>query len=105
MAKIPLLVALVFILVIGATGLHRVMAQDQLSCGIQKGGIVQTQSDQRQYCMGSTEGQKAAAENFQHHAKFNDSPPPEAQGLNHTAAFNEGYKNSYNDEWSILAKG
>ena len=73
MAKIPLLVALVFILVIGV---HRVMAQDQMSCGIQKGGIVQTQSDQRQYCMGSTEGQKAAAENFQHHAKFNDSPPP-----------------------------
>ncbi len=105
MAKIPLLVAIVFIFVIGAIGFHKVMAQNQMSCAIQKGGIIQTQLDQRQYCLGSTEGQKAAAENFKHHANFNDSPPPEAQGLNHTAAFNEGYKNSYNDEWSILTKG
>ncbi len=105
MAKIPLLVALVLILVLWATGLHRGMAQNQTSCAIQKGGIIQTQSDQRQYCMGIAEGQKAAAENFQHHVKFNDSPPPESQGRNHTAAFNEGYKNSYNDEWSILTKG
>ena len=28
-----------------------------------------------------------------------------SQNLNHTAAYNEGYKNSYNDAWDILTKG
>ena len=49
MAKIPLLVALVFILVTGATGLHKVMAHNQTTCSIQKGGIIQTQLDQQPY--------------------------------------------------------
>jgi hypothetical protein len=45
-----------------------------------------------------------ANNNFQHHGTFNDSPP-QSQDLNHTAAYNEGFKISYNDEWSILTKG
>jgi len=55
--------------------------------------------------VGSADGQNAASKDFQQHAKFNDSPPIQSQGLNHTAAYNEGYKNSYDDEWSILLKG
>jgi hypothetical protein len=104
MAKIFVLVYLVFILMFGTTILQNSIAQSQISCGIQIGGIVRTPSDQQQYCIGSADGQKAANNNFQQHAQFNDSPT-QTQDLNHTAAYNEGYKNSYSDEWSILMKG
>jgi hypothetical protein len=104
MAKIFVLVPLVFILIFGTTILQNSIAQTQISCGIQIGGIIHTQSDQQKYCIGSADGQKTATSSFQHHAKFNDSPP-HAQDLNHTAAYNEGYKNSYNDEWNLLMKG
>ena len=49
-------------------------------------------------------GKKRANNNFQQHAQFNDSPP-QSQNLNHTAAYNEGYKNHYNDAWDTLMKG
>ena len=104
MAKIFVLVPLVFILIFGTTILPNSIAQTQISCGIQIGGLIHTQSNQQKYCIGSADGQKAANSSFQHHAKFNDSPP-QSQDLNHTAAYNEGYKNSYNDEWNILMKG
>jgi hypothetical protein len=104
MTKIFVLVTLVFILLIGTTNLQNSIAQSQISCGIQMGGIISTHSDQQQYCIGSADGQKAANSSFQHHTNFNDFPP-QAQDLNHTAAYNEGYKNSYNDEWNILMKG
>jgi hypothetical protein len=104
MAKIFGLVYLVFILMFTTTILQNSIAQSQISCGIQIGGIVRTHSDQQQYCIGSADGQQAANNNFQHHAQFNDSPP-QTQDLNHTAAYNEGYKNSYSDEWNILMKG
>jgi hypothetical protein len=104
MAKIFVLVPLVFILIFGTIILPNSIAQTQISCGIQIGGLIHTQSDQQKYCIGSADGQKAANSSFQHHAKFNDSPP-QSQDLNHTAAYNEGYKNSYNDEWNILMKG
>ena len=104
MAKIFVLVYLVFILMFGTTILQNSIAQSQISCGIQTGGIIHTHSDQQQYCIGSADGQKAANNNFQQHAQFNDSPP-QTQDLNHTAAYNEGYKNSYSDEWNILMKG
>ncbi len=99
-----LIVTLVFILILGTTTLQNLIAQTQIQCGIQIGGIIHTKLDQQQYCIGSADGQKAANNNFQHHATFNDSPP-HSQDLNHTAAYNEGYKNSYNDEWNILMKG
>jgi hypothetical protein len=99
-----LIMTLVFILILGTTILQNSIAQTQIPCGIQIGGIIHTKLDQQQYCIGSTYGQKAANNNFQHHATFNDSPP-QSQDLNHTAAYNEGYKNSYNDEWNILMKG
>jgi hypothetical protein len=104
MAKIFVLVTLVFILIFGTTVLQNSIAQYQISCGIQIGGIIRTHSDQQQYCIGSVDGQKAANNNFQQHAQFNDSPP-QSQNLNHTAAYNEGYKNSYNDAWDTLMKG
>ena len=104
MAKIFVLVPLVFILIFGTIILPNSIAQTQISCGIQIGGLIHTQSNQQKYCIGSADGQKAANSSFQHHAKFNDSPP-QSQDLNHTAAYNEGYKNSYNDEWNILMKG
>ena len=104
MAKIFVLVPLVFILIFETIILPNSIAQTQISCGIQIGGLIHTQSDQQKYCIGSADGQKAANSSFQHHAKFNDSPP-QSQDLNHTAAYNEGYKNSYNDEWNILTKG
>src|SRR5438094_9229525 len=99
-----LIVTLVFILILGTTTLQNLIAQTQIQCGIQLGGIIHTKLDQQQYCIGSNDGQKAANNTFQQHAPFNDSPP-QSQDLNHTAAFNEGYKNSYNDEWSILKNG
>ena len=104
MAKIFVLVPLVFILIFGTIILPNSIAQTQISCGIQIGGLIHTQSDQQKYCIGSADGQKAANSSFQHHAKFNDSPP-QSQDVNHTAAYNEGYKNSYIDEWNILMKG
>ena len=104
MAKVFVLVSLVFIIIFGTTILQNSIAQSQISCGIQTGGIIHTHSDQQQYCIGSADGQKAANNNFQQHAQFNDSPP-QTQDLNHTAAYNEGYKNSYSDEWNILMKG
>ena len=104
MAKIFVLVTLVFILIFGTTVFQNSIAQSQISCGIQIGGIIRTHSDQQQYCIGSADGQKAANNNFQQHAQFNDSPP-QSQDLNHTAAYNEGYKNSYSDAWNILMKG
>jgi hypothetical protein len=104
MAKIFVLVTLVFILIFGTTVFQNSIAQSQISCGIQIGGIIRTHSDQQQYCVGSADGQKAANNNFQQHAQFNDSPP-QSQDLNHTAAYNEGYKNSYSDAWNILMKG
>jgi len=99
-----LIVTLVLILILGTTTLQNLIARTQIQCGIQIGGIIHTKLDQQQYCIGSADGQKAANNNFQHHATFNDSPP-HSQDLNHTAAYNEGYKNSYNDEWNILMKG
>src|SRR5689334_15735327 len=99
------LFALVSILLFGTTILQSSIAQTQASCGIQTGGIIHTQLDRQQYCVGSADGQNAASKDFQQHAKFNDSPPIQSQGLNHTAAYNEGYKNSYDDEWIILLKG
>lgn len=83
------------------------MAQNQskATCGIQIGGIIRTQADQQAYCLGSADGQKAANSDFQNHAKFNEIPPPQSQGVNHTGAYDEGYKNSYSDSWSILTKG
>ena len=104
MAKVFVSVSLVFIITFGTTILQNSIAQSQISCGIQTGGIIHTHSDQQQYCIGSADGQKAANNNFQQHAQFNDSPP-QSQDLNHTAAYNEGYKNSYNDEWNILMRG
>ncbi|HYT01621.1 MAG TPA: hypothetical protein VEL70_01845 [Candidatus Acidoferrum sp.] len=104
MAKVFVSVSLVFIIIFGTTILQNSIAQSQISCGIQTGGIIHTHSDQQQYCIGSADGQKAANNNFQQHAQFNDSPP-QSQDLNHTAAYNEGYKNSYNDEWNILMRG
>ena len=104
MAKVFVSVSLVFIIIFGTTILQNSIAQSQISCGIQTGGIIHTHSDQQQYCIGSADGQKAANNNFQQHAQFNDSPP-QTQDLNHTAAYNEGYKNSYSDEWNILMKG
>ena len=104
MAKVFVLVSLVFIIIFGTTILQNSIAQSQISCGIQTGGIIHTHSDQQQYCIGSADGQKAANNNFQQNAQFNDSPP-QSQDLNHTAAYNEGYKNSYNDEWNILMRG
>ena len=104
MAKVSVSVSLVFIIIFGTTILQNSIAQSQISCGIQIGGIIHTHSDQQQYCIGSADGQKAANNNFQQHAQFNDSPP-QSQDLNHTAAYNEGYKNSYNDEWNILMRG
>ena len=104
MAKIFVLVTLVFILIFGTTVFQNSIAQSQKSCGIQIGRIIRTHSDQQQYCIGSADGQKAANNNFQQHAQFNDSPP-QSQDLNHTAAYNEGYKNSYSDAWNILMKG
>jgi len=104
MAKIFVLVPLVFILIFGTIILPNSIAQTQISCGIQIGGLIHTQSDQQKYCIGSADGQKAANSSFQHRAKFNDSPP-QSQDVNHTAAYNEGYKNSYIDEWNILMKG
>ena len=92
-----LIVTLVFILILGTTTLQNLIAQTQIQCGIQIGGIIHTKLDQQQYCIGSADGQKAANNNFQHHATFNDSPP-HSEDLNHTAAYNKGYKNSYNDE-------
>jgi hypothetical protein len=94
----------VFILILGTTILQNSNAQSQIQCGIQPGGIIHTKLDQQQYCIGSADGQKAANDSFQHHKTFNASPP-QSQDLNHTAAYNEGYKNSYNDEWNILTKG
>ena len=104
MAKVFVSVSLVFIIIFGTTILQNSIAQSQISCGIQTGGTIHTHSDQQQYCIGSADGQKAANNNFQQHAQFNDSPP-QSQDLNHTAAYNEGYKNSYNDEWNILMRG
>lgn len=104
MAKIFVLITLVFILLSGTTILQNSIAQSQISCGIQIGGIIRTHSDQQQYCIGSADGQKAANNNFQQHAQFNDSPP-QSQDLNHTAAYNEGYKNSYSDQWNTLMNG
>jgi hypothetical protein len=74
MAKIFVLVSLVFILMFGTTILQNSIAQSQILCGIQIGGIIHTHSDQQQYCIGSADGQKAANNNFQNHAQFNDSP-------------------------------
>jgi hypothetical protein len=71
-----------FILIFGLTILQKSIAQTKISCGIQLGGIVITQSDQQQYCLGSTDGQKVADSNFQHHAKFNGFPLPQSQDLN-----------------------
>ena len=99
-----LIVTLDLILFLGTTTLQNSIAQTQIQCGIQIGGIIHTKLDQQQYCIGSADGQKAANNNFRQHATFNDSPP-QSQDLNHTAAYNEGYKNSYNDEWNILIKG
>src|ERR1700693_4104567 len=104
MAKMFVLITLVFILLSGTTVLQNSIAQSQISCGIQIGGIIRTHSDQQQHCIGSADGQKAANNNFQQHALFNDSPP-KRQDLNHTAAYNEGYKNSYSDEWNTLMNG
>ena len=102
MAKIFVLGPLVFILIFGTTILQNSIAQPEVSCGIQIGGIIHTQSDQQQYCIGSADG-KATNNNFQQHAQFNDSP--QSQNLNHTGAYNEGYKNSDNDAWDTLMKG
>ncbi len=107
MSKIILLVTLISTLILGATFAQKSIAQNQTksTCGIRLGGMIRTLSDQQQYCSGSADGQKAANDNFQKHGSFNSSPPPQSQGLNHTAAYDEGYKNSYSDEWSILTEG
>ena len=106
MARIFVLITFISILILGTTTLQDSIAQtSKTTCGIQIGGKVHTTTDQQQYCMGSADGQKAANNNFQHHVQFNNSPPPQTQGLNHTSAYNEGYRNSYTDEWSILTKG
>jgi hypothetical protein len=106
MNRIFVLVTFISILVLGTTTFQNSIAQNsKTTCCVQTGGIVRTQADQQQYCAGSADGQKAANDNFQRHAQFNNSPPPQTQGLNHTAAYNEGYKNSYTDEWTILTKG
>ena len=60
MAKIFVLVTLVFILIFGTTVLQNSIAQNQISCGIQIGGIIRTHSDQQQYCIGSADGQKSS---------------------------------------------
>ena len=107
MSKIFVLVTLIPILILSATFAQNSIAQNQTksTCGIRLGGMIRTLSDLRQYCLGSTDGQKVANGNFQKHGNFDNSPPPQTQGLNHTAAYNEGYKNSYSDEWNILTKG
>jgi hypothetical protein len=84
MAKIFVLVPLVFILIFGTIILPNSIAQTQISCGIQIGGLIHTQSDQQKYCIGSADGQKAANSSFRHHAKFNDSPP-QSQDLTHSS--------------------
>ena len=89
MAKIFVLVPLVFILIFGTTILQNSIAQPEVSCGIQIGGIIHTQSDEQQYCIGSADGQKGANNNFQQHAQFNDSPP-QSQNLNHTGSIQRG---------------
>jgi hypothetical protein len=107
MSKIIVLVTLIPILILGTTFVQNSIAQNQTksTCGIRLGGIIRTLSDQQQYCLGSADGQNAANGNFQKHGNFNSTPPPQTQGLNHTAAYDEGYKNSYSDEWNILTKG
>ena len=60
MAKIFVLVTLVFILIFGTTVLQNSIAQNQISCGIQIGGIIRAHSDQQQYCIGSADGQKGS---------------------------------------------
>jgi len=99
-----LIITLVCILILGTTLPQNLIAQTQIPCGIQIGGIIHTKLDQQQYCIGAADGQKAADNSFQQHAMFNDSPP-QSQDLNHTSAYNEGYKNSFNDEWNIPTKG
>jgi hypothetical protein len=84
--------------------IHNLNAQTLSTCGIQLGGDIHIQSDRQQYCNGSNDGQKAADNDFRNHAKFNDSPPPSTQQL-HTPAYNEGYTNSYDDEWNLLKNG
>jgi len=104
MAKIFALISFAFILIFGAGVLPYSKAQTKPACGIELGGIIRTPLDQHQFCKGSDDGQKAADNDFQHHAKFNDSPSQSA-ALNRTAAYNEGYAISYGDEWSILKNG
>lgn len=84
--------------------LQNLIAQTQSICGVQLGGIIHTQSDRQQYCNGNNDGQKAAENDFHNNTKFNDSPPPSTQQL-HTPAYNEGYTNSYDDEWNLLKSG
>ena len=107
MSKVFVLAALIPILILGTTFVQNSVAQNQTksTCGIRLGGMIRTLSDQQQYCLGSADGQKTANGDFQKHGNFNNSPPLQTQGLNHTAAYAEGYKNSYSDEWSILTKG
>jgi hypothetical protein len=105
MLRILAFITLAAIFILYATTLHSQKVQAQISCGIQLGGTIHTQEDQRQYCLGSADGQKAANKDFQQHVKFNSAPPLQAQGLNHTSAYNEGYTNSYNDEWNIQKNG
>jgi len=104
MTKIFVLIPFAFILIFGAGLLPHSKAQAKPACGIELGGIIRTPLDQHQFCKGSDDGQKAADNDFQLHAKFNDSPSQSA-ALNRTAAYNEGYTIGYDDEWSILKNG
>jgi hypothetical protein len=97
------LISLSSILIVAAI-LQNLIAQTQSTCGIQLGGNIHTQSDRQQYCNGSNDGQKAADNDFHNNTKFNDSPSPSTQQL-HTPAYNEGYANSYDDEWNLLKNG
>ena len=107
MSKIFVLAILIPNLILGTTFIQNSIAQNQTksTCGIRLGGMIRTLSDQQQYCLGSADGQKKANDDFQKHGNFNNSLPPQTQGLNHTEAYAEGYKNSYGDEWNILTKG
>jgi hypothetical protein len=53
----------VFILIFGTTILPNSIAQTQISCGIQIGGLIHTHSDQQQYCIGSADGIKNTVNN------------------------------------------
>jgi len=53
-----LIITLVCILILGTTLPQNLIAQTQIPCGIQIGGIIHTKLDQQQYCIGLLMGKK-----------------------------------------------